>query len=57
MSSDWYVLHCKPRLEASAQGQIGSNRFDYFSPAIHVRPVNRRSQIIKPFFTQYLCTG
>jgi transcription antitermination factor NusG len=54
MSKYWYVLHCKPHKETSVVGQLGFHQIEYYYPTLKVRPVNPRSQKIKPFFPGYL---
>jgi len=35
-------------------GQLGFHQIDFFYPTLQVRPVNPRSQKVKPFFPGYL---
>ena len=41
-------------METCVAGQLGFHQIEYFYPAYKVRPVNPRSQKIKPFFPGYL---
>ena len=54
MSTHWYALHCKPHMETCVARQLGFHQIDFFYPTFQVRPVNPRSQKVKPFFQGYL---
>jgi transcription antitermination factor NusG len=41
-------------MEACVASQLGFNQIDYFYPTLTARPVNPRSQKIKPYFPGYL---
>lgn len=54
MSSDWYVLHSKPRKEEFLLDQLLSHGFEAYCPLLRVAPVNPRARKRVPYFPGYL---
>jgi len=52
--SRWYVLRSKPGAECSLYSYICSLDVECYYPCIQVKPVNPRSQKIKPYFPGYM---
>lgn len=54
MTEAWYALRSKPRKEEAVFRQVHGQGFRAFYPRLRVKPVNPRSQKIKPYFPGYL---
>lgn len=54
MERRWYVLRSKPNKEMVLWRELTARGFESFYPQLHVRPVNPRSRMIRPYFLGYL---
>ncbi len=50
----WYVLRCKPNMEATVWNQLLEKGIETYYPRLSVKPVNPRSRTQVPFFPGYL---
>ena len=54
MSTQWYVLYCKPMKEAFLWKQLQLHQIESYYPCLHVQSMNPRAGKVKPYFPRYI---